>query len=66
MAIDDKEKRASVIGVGRPWARDKFPVADPDGEWRASSGNTYGGNTFSALIPPFFNTEFDLKIEVIR
>ena len=44
MAIDDKEKRASVIGVGRPWMRDKFPVATPDEEWRMSSGLTYGGN----------------------
>lgn len=49
MAIDDKEKRAAVLGVGRPWMRDKFPVATPDEEWRISSGNAYGGN---ALSPP--------------
>ena len=48
MALDDKEKRAAVIGVGRPWMRDKFPVATPDEEWRISSGNAYGGN---ALTP---------------
>ena len=48
MAIDDKEKRAAVIGVGRPFMRDKFPVAAPDQEWRMSSGLTYGGN---ALTP---------------
>lgn len=50
MAIDDLEKRAAVIGVGRPWMRDKFPVATPDPEWRASSGLTYGGNPFTAII----------------
>lgn len=49
MALDTKEKRAAVIGVGRPWMRDKFPVVTPDEEWRISSGNAYGGN---ALSPP--------------
>lgn len=49
MAIDSKEKRAAVLGVARPWMRDKFPVATPDEEWRMSSGNAYGGN---ALSPP--------------
>ncbi len=48
MAIDTKEKRAAVLGVGRPWMRDKFPVATPDEEWRISSGNAYGGNALSA------------------
>jgi len=48
MAIDDKEKRAAVLGVGRPWMRDKFPVATPDEEWRIASGNAYGGNALSA------------------
>ncbi len=48
MALDTKEKRASVIGVGRPWMRDKFPIATPDEQWRATSGLTYGGN---ALTP---------------
>ena len=47
MAIDSKEKRVSVLGVGRPWFRDKFPIATPDEEWRMSSGNTYGGNALS-------------------
>ncbi len=53
MAIDSKEKRAAVFGVGRPWMRDKFPVATPDEEWRISSGNAYGGN---ALSPPVGGT----------
>ena len=47
MAIDSKEKRAAVLGVARPWMRDKFPVATPDEEWRISSGNAYGGNALS-------------------
>ena len=49
MAIDTKEKRAGVLGVGRPWMRDLFPVATPDEEWRMNAGNAYGGN---ALTPP--------------
>ena len=48
MAIDTQEKRAAVLGVARPWMRDKFSVAVKDAEWRASSGNTYGGNPFAA------------------
>ena len=47
MAIDTKEKRANVLGVGRPWMRDKFPVASPDEQWRIASGNAYGGNALS-------------------
>lgn len=47
MSIDTKEKRAAVLGVGRPWMRDKFPVATPDEEWRIASGNAYGGNALS-------------------
>jgi hypothetical protein len=50
MAIDSKEKRAAVLGVGRPWMRDKFPVATPDEEWRISSGNAYGGNALSPIV----------------
>lgn len=47
MAIDTKEKRAGSLGVGRPWMRDKFPVATPDEQWRIASGNAYGGNALS-------------------
>lgn len=50
MAIDTKEKRAAVLGVARPWMRDKFPVATPDEEWRISSGNAYGGNALSPVV----------------
>lgn len=50
MAIDSKEKRAAVLGVARPWMRDKFPVATPDEEWRMSSGNAYGGNVLSPAV----------------
>lgn len=50
MAIDDPEKRAAVLGVARPWMRDKFPVATPDEEWRISSGNAYGGNALTPVV----------------
>ena len=50
MALDDKEKRAAVLGVGRPWMRSHFPVATPDQEWRMSVGNTYGGNALSPVV----------------
>lgn len=51
MALDTKEKRANVIGVGRPYLRDKFPVATPDEQWRIASGNAYGGNALSPVAP---------------
>ena len=41
MAINTREKRASVLGVARPWMRDKFPTLDLDQAWRTASGNTY-------------------------
>ena len=53
MALNTKEKRAAVLGVGRPWMRDKFPVATPDQEWRISSGNAYGGNSIAAAVAVF-------------
>lgn len=60
MALDSKEKRAGVIGVGRPWMRDKFPIATPDEQWRATSGLTYGGNalTLAAVTLPIFDHHY--------
>lgn len=55
MALDTQEKRMAAVGVGRPWMRAKLPVATPDAEWRASSGNGYGSYLPSqavvALLP---------------
>jgi hypothetical protein len=48
MALDSKEKRQAVPSVGRVWARNTFPVATPDEQWRMSVGNSYGGNALSA------------------
>lgn len=48
MAIDTREKRASVPGVGRPWMRGKNPDGTKVAGWRAASGNAYSGNAFGA------------------
>ena len=55
--IDSKEKRQGITGVGRPYIRDKFPVATPDEEWRIFSGNAYGGNSLAvtAAFDYFFS-----------
>lgn len=66
MALDTKEKRAAVIGVGRPWMRDKFPVVTPDEEWRISSGNAYGGNALSPLVGVFFGEIIDFDLELTQ
>ncbi len=58
MGIDSKEKRQGITGVGRPYIRDKFPVATPDEEWRIFSGLAYGGNV---LTPGAFNYFFSRR-----
>ena len=50
MALDTREKRQAVKGVGRPWLRGPLPIATPDVEWRATVGNTYGANGFEAPV----------------
>ena len=50
MAIDSKEKRQNITGVGRPYIRDHFPIATPDEEWRVGVGNVYGGNPLVAVV----------------
>ena len=44
MAIDTSQKRASVVGVGRPWIRSTYPNATQDILWRSSVGNIYAIN----------------------
>jgi len=62
MAIDTKEKRANVLRVGRPWMRDKFPVATPDQQWRIASGNAYGGNALAGAAPTIRITPGSLSL----
>lgn len=50
MALDSKEKRAAVLGVARPWMRDKLPTSDKDEAWRVASGNAYSGNALTSQI----------------
>lgn len=47
MALDSKEKRAAVPGVGRPWYRTKLP-GTVDAAWRVASGNAYPVAAFAA------------------
>lgn len=55
MALDTKEKRACVIGVGRPWLRDKLPQASLDEQWRIASGLAYCGNVFGVAAVTAIN-----------
>lgn len=54
MAIDTREKRAAITGVGRPFMRDKLPDATKDEEWRIASGLAYGGNALTPAPPSDF------------
>ncbi len=47
MAIDTREKRENVPGIGRPWMR-AHHTETIDEQWRISVGLAYGGN---ALTP---------------
>ena len=49
--IDTREKRASVLGVGRPWYRTKSPQAAKNGAWRATSGNSYAFDFSGGAAP---------------
>lgn len=49
MALDSKQKRMSVVGVGRPWLRSQLPHGK-NLAWRMSVGLTYAGNAISG--PP--------------
>lgn len=67
MAIDSRQKRMSVSGVGRPWQRTQDNDAALGQAWRQSVGNIYAGNLVGAPvaavpfasgrrhIAPFFN-----------
>ena len=50
MALDSLTKRAAVLGVARPWMRDKNPDATLSEAWRVATGNAYPVAAFGA--PP--------------
>ena len=49
MALDTREKRENVPGVGRPWMR-AHHTETIDEQWRISVGLGYGGNAFGAVV----------------
>ena len=52
MALDTRTKRASALGVARPWIRTKEPDITLGTSWRAASGNSYAGYTY--FVPSVF------------
>ena len=64
MAIDTRAKRASALGVGRPWMRGKNPDATKGQEWRITTGNAYGGNALSSAIGDIFTATGHIKQKV--
>ena len=50
MAIDNRSKRMSVAGAGRPFLRATMPGSPTSVAWRMSAGLTYAGNSISG--PP--------------
>ena len=49
MPMDTRTKRASALGVGRPWMRSKNPDAAKGQDWRLGTGSFYAGMT---VAPP--------------
>ena len=63
MALDSRQKRAAVIGVGRPWYRN----ADPNGldaAQRAAIGNVYPVAAFSPPVTPEGSPVQQLNIHI--
>ena len=48
--IDNRSKRMSVAGAGRPFLRATMPGSETSVAWRMSAGLTYNGNSISG--PP--------------
>lgn len=61
MALDTREKRQNVAGVGRPWMRHPLPVGATDEQSRIASGLGYGGNalSLSVTVSPDYVFMFD-------
>ena len=56
MAMDTRTKRASALGVGRPWYRTKNPNAAKPESWRQATGNFYAGNALTPSGGPVIPT----------
>jgi len=52
MTIDTRAKRAAILGVARPWMRNKLPNTAMDLLWRASTGNTTLPTGVTDIDPP--------------
>ncbi len=53
MALDSRQKRAAVIGVGRVWYRNSHP-SSIDSSQRASIGQVYPVSSFQSVTAPIF------------
>lgn len=49
MALDTREKRENVPGIGRPWMR-AHHTETIDEQWRISVGLAYGGNALTPAV----------------
>ena len=54
MALDSRQKRAAVIGVGRAWYRNPHP-SNVDASQRASIGQVYPVAVFQGIAAPVFS-----------
>jgi len=66
MAIDTREKRMSVPGVGRPWMRSHH-TETIDEQWRLGIGNIYNGNSIELVsvvsIPSYHHNTLIIRRE---
>ena len=54
MAIDSREKRASVVGINRLAGPSVTPNSAKDKEWRQEVGYSYSGIAADAPVPITF------------
>lgn len=67
MALDSKQKRMAVPGVGRPWMRAQNTDVAKDGPWRACVGLSYPVVAFilpAIETPDLLNLNLSIPIAV--
>ena len=66
MPIDNRDKRAAIPGIGRPFLRGKNISGAKDFAWRCSTGLSYGGNLFAPTTGAFVLTLSSVQIDSIQ
>lgn len=65
MAIDNREKRQSIIGINMWCGPSPTPNASKDQEWRQQAGYGYSGILADNPVAPSFNVAFAINLNTL-